>query len=213
MFTGIIQKMGTVAKTSFGTGLSVEIKCTPWNTPLERGESIAVNGVCLTVAKVLPDGFAADVLGETLRCTTFSNVFPGMRVNLERAMRVGDALGGHIVQGHVDAKGRIAAIRRLRRDVELEVICSRAIAAGIVLKGSIAVNGVSLTVSDVSAQSFKVNLIPTTLNDTILGTLRVGDEVNLETDVLGKYAAKKSASIDGNGRGLTEEFLAENGFL
>lgn len=208
MFTGLIQRIGTVKRVSRGAGLVVEIVAdSPWEKPLEEGESIAVNGVCLTAAKCAGSRFTADVLRETEDRTGIGSLLPGTKVNLERAVRAGEPLGGHIVQGHVDCRGRIAARTARGRDFHLEVVCGRVVAAGTVLKGSIAIDGVSLTVSSLGEDWVGVDIIPTTAADTTLGSKRPGDYVNVESDIIGKYMAKKSVG------GITEEKLAAAGFM
>ena len=182
MFTGLIQKIGTVKRVSRGAGLVLEIGFEPWARPLEQGESVAVNGVCLTVVNADATRFTADVLRETESRTGLSDLLPGARVNLERALRAGDAMGGHIVQGHVDARGRIKAKIPKGRDYQLHVECGRVLAAQSVLKGSIAIDGVSLTISAIGDDWLGVDLIPTTLADTTLGLRKVGDMVNLEVN-------------------------------
>lgn len=208
MFTGLIQKIGNVKRVSRGSGLVLEIGFDPWTRPLERGESVAVNGVCLTVVNSDATRFTADVLRETESRTGLSDLLPGAKVNLERALRAGDAMGGHIVQGHVDARGRIKAKVPKGRDFQLQVECGRVLAAQSVLKGSIAIDGVSLTISAIGDDWLGVDLIPTTAAETTLGSKKVGDMVNLEGDILGKYVAKRSQS-----EGLTEEKLAAAGFV
>ena len=208
MFTGLIQKIGVVKRVSRGRGLVLEIGFEgDWGRPLEEGESIAVNGTCLTVVHCDARRFTADVLSETESRTGLGSLPPGAKVNLERALRAGDALGGHIVQGHVDRRGTVSAILTKGRDEQLRVRCGRVLAAQSVLKGSITVDGVSLTISALGDDWFGVDLIPTTRETTTLGSKRVGDEVNLEGDVLGKYAAKNRRE------GLTEAQLAEAGFI
>jgi len=209
MFTGLIQKVGTVKRVSRGAGLVVEIAFEPWGRPLEEGESVAVNGVCLTVAKCDATRFTADVLEETVSRTGVGGLLPGDRVNLERALRAGDALGGHIVQGHVDCRGTVVAKQPKGRDFQLRVRCGRVLAAQSVLKGSVAVDGVSLTISAIGDDWLGVDLIPTTASETTLGARKVGDSVNLEGDVVGKYVAKAASKTSG----LTEEALARAGFL
>ena len=205
MFTGLIQRIGTVKRVSRGAGLVLEIAADkPWTKPLEEGESIAVDGVCLTV--VHHDGFqrfTADVLRETEARSGLGELVPGAKVNLERALRAGEAMGGHIVQGHVDCRGTISALEPKGRDVQLRVRCGRVLASGSVLKGSITIDGVSLTISSLGEDFLGVDLIPTTRKETTLGLKRVGDKVNLEGDVLGKYAAKATPRT-----GLTEAMLA-----
>lgn len=209
MFTGLIQKTGTIKRVSRAAGLVLEIGFeTPWTRPLKEGESVAVNGVCLTVARCDERRFTADVLKETEARTTLGELPPGTRVNLERALRTGEPLGGHIVQGHVDATGTVMAIEPRGRDVRFKVRCGRVLAAQSVLKGSIAIDGVSLTITEIGNDYLAVDLIPTTRAETTLGDKKPGDKVNLEGDVLGKYVAKQNER-----RGLTEAALAEAGFI
>lgn len=216
MFTGLIQKVGKVKRVSRGRGLVLEFQFEPWPEPLVKGESVAVNGVCLTVCDSDSTRFTADVLGETERRTGLAELCPGAKVNLERAMRAGDRFGGHVVQGHVDGRGTIVAKIAKGRDFALKISCPRTIAAATVLKGSIAINGVSLTVSGLGDDWLQVDVIPTTAAETNLGAAKVGDSVNLESDVLGKYAIRReetsSAEAAPSG-GLTMDMLAENGFL
>lgn len=210
MFTGLIQRIGTVRRVSRGTGLVLEIAAdTPWAQPLEPGESVAVNGTCLTVVKCEGSRFTADVLRETESRTGLAELLPGAKVNLERALRAGDAMGGHLVQGHVDGRGTVIAKEPKGRDFQLRVRCGRVLAAQSVLKGSIAIDGVSLTISALGDDWFGVDLIPTTAAETTLGSKKPGDKVNLEGDIVGKYVAKATAPQ----RGLTEEALARAGFV
>ena len=215
MFTGLIEKVGTVKRVSRGRGLVLEFSFAPWSEPLEPGESVAVNGVCLTVAQCDATRFTADVLRETESRTGLTELKPGDPVNLERALRAGARLGGHLVQGHVDGRGELIAKEPKGRDFALTFRCGRVVAAASVLKGSIAVNGVSLTVSGLGSDWLRVDVIPTTLRETNLGRLSLGDRVNLESDVLGKYARRAldgAAAASADGGGLTMETLIENGF-
>ncbi len=194
MFTGLVQRLGTLSRLSRrsgGASLFVSLP-SPWPAPLVLGESVAVQGACLTVASLLPDGFSADVLDETLACTALPGLPAGARVNLERALAAGDRLGGHIVQGHVDALGSVLSLTPRGRDVVLRVGTDSGTLRHIVHKGSIAIDGVSLTVSALSDDEgwFEANLIPTTLRETSLHERRPGDLVNLETDILGKYVER-----------------------
>jgi len=208
MFTGLIQKIGTVKRVSRGAGLVLEIGFEPWGRPLEPGESVAVNGVCLTVVRADATRFTADVLRETESRTGLAGLVPGAKVNLERALRAGEAMGGHIVQGHVDCRGTVIAKEPKGRDFRLRVRCGRVLAAQSVVKGSVAIDGVSLTISALGDDWLGVDLIPTTAAETTLGAKKVGDGVNLEGDVVGKYVMKGAAA-----RGLTEEKLAAAGFV
>ena len=218
MFTGLIEKMGTLRRVSRGRGLVLEIGFEPWPEPLVKGESVAVNGVCLTVADCDRTRFTAHVLAETESRSTLAGLLPGAKVNLERALRAGSRLGGHIVQGHVDARGKLLTRTPKGRDFALKFSCGHVVAAATVLKGSIAVNGVSLTVSGLGDDWLQVDVIPTTAAETNLGSLRIGDEVNLESDVLGKYARRAtelpSPADDEtpDSGGLTMEMLVDNGF-
>ncbi len=208
MFTGLIQKIGTVKRVSRGAGLVLEIGFEPWTRPLEAGESVAVNGVCLTVVKFDERRFTADVLNETESRTGLGELIPGAKVNLERALRAGEAMGGHIVQGHVDCRGTILAKEAKGRDFQLRVRCGRVLAAQSVLKGSIAIDGVSLTISALGDDWLGVDVIPTTAQETTLGGKKVGDKVNLEGDVIGKYVARQTRTA-----GVTEESLFRAGFM
>lgn len=208
MFTGLVQRIGTVKRVSRGRGLVLEVAAdVAWPRPLESGESVAVNGVCLTVVRCDGSRFTADVLRETESRTGLGELAPGVKVNLERAVRAGEALGGHLVQGHVDGRGVVSAILPKGRDVQLRVRCGRVLAAQSVLKGSVTIDGVSLTISALGDDWLGVDLIPTTARETTLGAKRVGDGVNLEGDIVGKYLAKGAARP-----GLTEAALAAAGF-
>jgi len=207
MFTGLVQKIGQVRRVSRGAGLVLEIGFDPWTHPLEEGESVAVNGVCLTVVHCDATRFTADVLAETESRTGLSDLVPGQKVNLERALRAGEAMGGHIVQGHVDCRGTLTSRIPKGRDFQLRFRCGRVLAAQSILKGSIAVDGVSLTISAIGDDWLGVDLIPTTASSTALGALKIGDKVNLEGDIVGKYIAKSVST------GLTVEKLSQAGFM
>jgi riboflavin synthase len=185
MFTGIVEQMGEVQQS--GTRLAVS---TPLAAELQRGDSIAVNGVCLTAVQISDDRFEADVMEETLVRSSLGRLQAGDRVNLELALRVGDRLGGHFVQGHVDSTGHIETIEQREHSRVIRIAAPPEILRFVVEKGSIAVDGVSLTVVDADAKSFSVSLIPETLERTTLGSVNEGDPVNLEVDMLAKYAVK-----------------------
>jgi len=210
MFTGLIQRIGKITRIARrGEGARLAFAFEPWQgDDLAPGESVAVNGICLTVASRTQTTFETDVLAETLDCTTLGAFRSGGRVNLERALRLSDRMGGHFVSGHIDAIGTVTAIRRRGRDTVLRVRCGAGTMRGIVCKGSIALDGVSLTVSVADETEFEVNLIPTTLAETTLGDLRMDDNVNLETDLLGKYARNAVTQ----GKGVTFEALETAGF-
>jgi riboflavin synthase len=203
MFTGIIEEVGTVEGYDGGT---FKVGCSRVLEGSEIGHSIAVSGVCLTVTSMIARGLGADVSTETARFTTLGRLSPGTAVNLERAARLGQPMGGHLVQGHVDAVGRIMEIATggLRVSADREKVLDYC-----VLKGSIAVDGISLTIFDLDETSFRVALIPHTIENTNLEKARPGDEVNLEVDIIAKYVRK----ITGAGtEGISEEFLAEHGY-
>ena len=195
MFTGIIQKVGEIVTLQRSSGLGrLALKAGAWTPPIALGESIAIEGVCLTVAQISGERLHFDVLEETLAKTTLGMKRAGDGVNLERAVRVGDFLGGHIVSGHVDGVGKIAGLGRVGADRVVEVQCSAEILRGIVPKGSVAINGSSLTVVEVKANAFTVHIIPHTWDHTSLCSAQVGETVNLETDILGKYVERHLAA-------------------
>ena len=190
VFTGLVQGVGAVAGVErSGDGARVTI-ATPLVAELSAGDSVAINGVCLTVVELDGDSFAADAMNETLARTSLGDLAPGSGVNLELPLRATDRLGGHVVQGHVDGLGEVMEqhddgfARRIRFGAPPDVL------RYVVEKGSIAVDGVSLTVTEVDERSFTVSLIPETLQRTNLGQLEVGSKVNLEVDVLAKYVEK-----------------------
>jgi riboflavin synthase len=191
MFTGLVETMGQVERVdNAGDGGRRFAISAPFAGELEVGESVAVSGACLTVVRATSSLFEIQASPETLRRTTFQSLGVGDPVNLERSLKLGDRLGGHLVQGHVDGVGRIAERVRHGDWETLWVAGPRELLAPMVSKGSVAVDGVSLTLVDVTPERFSVALIPHTLKATTLGAKRVGDGVNLETDLIGKYVAK-----------------------
>jgi len=191
MFTGLIQQIGTLAcRETVAGGLRLVIAGTPWDPPLTMGESMAVNGVCLTIAQIRGQNFAGDILQETLDRTTLGEKRPGAVLNLERALRLGDTMGGHLVTGHVDGIGTVSRRQANGRDWILRVTCGAELLRGMVMKGSIAIDGVSLTITELDAHAFAVALIPFTCAHTALGKLRAGSTVNLETDLIGKHVRR-----------------------
>ncbi len=191
MFTGIIEETGTVVRVYRADGAAqVEVRCDLVTSDAAPGDSISVDGCCLTVTELTADGFLADVMGETLARTTLGDARPGDAVNLERAVRVDGRLGGHIVQGHVDGVVEVAAIVPEGEWTTMAFALPRSLAPYVAEKGSVTIAGVSLTVASVEEGSFSVGLIPTTLEATTLGGVAVGDVVNLEVDVLAKYVQR-----------------------
>jgi len=193
MFTGLIEAVGSVERlVRSGASATLGVSVTwPDDDVPKAGDSIAVNGACLTAVEPTADRFSADLSSETLQRTLFHAARPGQPVNLERALRLGDRLGGHIVQGHVDDVVRILTIRPEGDFQSWRLSLPAARAQEIAAKGSIALNGVSLTVAKLGTDWFEVALIPTTLEATNLGRLRAGAELHLETDVLAKYVARR----------------------
>ena len=214
MFTGIIEELGTVGamdRRSDSIRLTIEAKKVLEGTQL--GDSIAVNGICLTVTSLGPSYFTADVMRETMRRTGLADVRNGSQVNLERALQVGSRLGGHIVSGHIDGVGRIISITTDGIAKVIRIGIPDTMAPFIVEKGSIAIDGISLTVAAVTPDSFTVSIIPHTIANTTLLTKREGSIVNLETDMIGKYVHNFTVDYTQRGKGkLTLEKLIENGF-
>jgi riboflavin synthase len=194
MFTGLIEATGRIEHVN-GTSAGCRIRISaPFAAELRAGDSIAVSGVCLTVVEADPGGFTADLSGETLAVTSFGRAETGRLVNLERPVRAGDRLGGHFVLGHVDGTGRIVGWRADGDSYRLDVETPADLARYLVLKGSIAIDGISLTIAALSATQVAVQIVPFTRAHTTLAEARVGDVVNLEADVLGKYVARILAS-------------------
>ena len=191
MFTGIVEAVGDVARVlAQGETTRLSILAPGVATGVRVGDSVSVDGGCLTVVAAQDGLLSFEAVRETLERTALGELRAGSRVNLERALRADARLDGHIVQGHVDETGRVRELRRRGEDVQLFVACSRGFADWLVPKGSVAIQGVSLTVVGVEGDGFDVALIPHTLASTTLGSLREGDRVNLEADVLGKYVKR-----------------------
>lgn len=191
VFTGIVEARGSVAALEARTdALRLRIDAPGVMDGVAPGDSIAVNGVCLTVVDPTPNGFSADVMQETVTRSSLGDLRPGGSVNLERAVRMMDRLGGHIVQGHVDCTGRIASIDPRDEWTMVRIEVPEAMTRYMVEKGSVCVDGVSLTIVSVDGGGFTVSLIPTTLRETTLGTRALGDRVNIEVDVLAKYVER-----------------------
>ena len=215
MFTGIIEDIGTirsVRKAGKGTILTVETGLDLLDT--EVGDSVAVDGVCLTVTMVGQGTFDVEATSETISRSTLARASAGDRVNLERALRLGDRLGGHIVQGHVEGVGVIRSAVHEADGLIIEIAVPRTIGRYLVDKGSVAVDGISLTVNSITAEGFTLNIIGHTRKVTTLGEKRPGGHVNVETDIIGKYVERLVATgkqtLEG---GITLERLAEEGYL
>ena len=217
MFTGIIEETGVVLKTRFsGEWGELEIRASTVLNGTVKGDSIAVNGVCLTVTGLKKDSFTADVMAETFRKSNLGSLKSGDRVNLERAVAAGGRFGGHIVSGHIDGVGKTGGMVREGNAMWVTIESSPQILRGIVTKGSICIDGISLTVAAVDRDSFKVSIIPHTGRETTLLDRQVGETVNLETDIVGKYIQKFMTEPENNPESgnntLTMEFLEEYGF-
>ena len=189
MFTGLIQQKGTVvAVDRQGESGRLRVRTEAWPDALRPGESIAVDGVCLTLVDATADmTLTFDVLEETFRRTILGTYQAGRVINLERALRAGDRLGGHLVNGHVDGVGTVVEVEPEGRDTRWTIRCDESLLAGIVYKGCIACNGISLTIAGIGDDSFSVCIIPETLRATSLGSSGPGDTLNLEIDIVGKY--------------------------
>lgn len=214
MFTGIIEEVGTVSRVQHsGNASFIEIQAKKVLEDVHLGDSIAVNGVCLTVTHFGGEVFRADVMNETLNRSSLGSLTSGSPVNLERAMAANGRFGGHIVSGHIDGTGIITDIKNDGIAVWYTVSAAPELLRYIVEKGSIAIDGISLTVAKVTDTSFSVSIIPHTAAQTILSTKKTGDTVNLENDIIAKYAEKlmKPAETPKTG-GITMDFLAKNGF-
>lgn len=218
MFTGIVEEAGKIRRVSLqGSSGQVYIQAGKVLQGTKVGDSIAVNGICLTVTSLQSDGFTADVMAETIRRSSLGECKPGDEVNLERAMAADGRFGGHIVSGHIDGTGIISAYRKEENAVWVTIETSPEIMELIVEKGSICIDGISLTVAHVDNSSFQVSVIPHTGKETTLLKKKPGNLVNLENDIVGKYIQKLMGLSPQDKRepessGITMEFLAENGF-
>jgi len=191
MFTGIIEELGSVRGIEErGENARIVISANVVTEGTNHGDSISVNGVCLTALDIQPDSFAADVSRETLLRSTLGSLRPGSPVNLERAVTPATRLGGHIVQGHVDARGRFTSVEDHDESWTVKVAYPKEIARYLVFKGSVAVEGISLTIAGLTDDHFEIAIIPKTWEVTNLSHLKPGDEVNLEVDVIGKYVER-----------------------
>lgn len=209
MFTGIIEEVGSISKRS---GAELTIAAQTVLEDVHLGDSIAIDGACMTVTSFTENSFVVQVSPESFECTTLGNLKTGDPVNLERAMALGDRFGGHLVQGHVDGVGRIESIEEQGEFTLWTFWAPAEVAPYLVPKGSVAVDGISLTVVNPSTETFSVAIIPTTLEKTTLGSKHPGDPVNMEADVFGKHIyhyMKQGAAQSG---GITREFLAKEGF-
>ena len=211
MFTGIIEEIGEVLEIDRGiNSIKLTIKCSKILEGTKIGDSISVNGVCLTVVRLDKDYFVADVMPETMNRSSFATLKIKDRVNLERAMLLNGRFGGHIVSGHIDGIGTIRNKKRDDNAIVITIKTTYNITKYIVTKGSVALDGISLTVTDVKDTLFEVSIIPHTLEETSLKNKKIGDKINIECDMVGKYVEK---FVSGKKEGITYDFLAQNGFV
>jgi riboflavin synthase len=210
MFTGIIQEIGTVQRISPGEAYKLSIRAKATLKGMERGDSVSVDGACLTVVDFDRNGFEVDAMPETIEKTTLKYLQLGDSVNLEASLRLGDKMGGHWVTGHVDGTGKILSTEKAGNSIVYEISIASNLAEQLVPKGSVAVDGISLTLIECGRESFKIGLIPHTRQNTTLGKKGVGSYVNLETDVIGKYVHRY---LKGSSGEVTEKLLREAGFM
>lgn len=217
MFTGIVESIGKVESLE---RIQDEWRLTLASADLDLsdvklGDSIAVNGCCLTVVELSNTGFSADVSNETLRCTTLGEFRPGTRINLEKAMLASDRFGGHIVSGHVDGVGELVSSSNEGKSIKLVFAVPENLTKYIAAKGSICIDGTSLTVNEVEGKHFAINIIPHTQEQTVSGTYQPGQKVNLEVDLIARYLEKLFSGSDGkhaDGHGVSEQLLEQHGF-
>ncbi|MBN1457859.1 MAG: riboflavin synthase [Sedimentisphaerales bacterium] len=213
MFTGIIESIGTVKGIRQGSGGKViSVDLGKLCDDIKHGDSVAVNGVCLTVSKISGTAIEFNVSAETLSRSSINNLTVSAKVNLERAMSAEGRFGGHIVQGHIDGVATVSSIERKGAFSEMVFSAGKELLDEMVVKGSVAIDGISLTVSKMDERSFGISVIPTTLQETTLGTAKIGDIVNIETDILIKAVKKQLKKILPEKGGLTESKLKEYGF-
>ncbi|RDC50016.1 riboflavin synthase [Acinetobacter sp. RIT592] len=217
MFTGIVEEIGTIKQIKNGLKSSkLIINCNKVLEKTEIGDSICTNGVCLTVTNINKGTFEADVMAETIRKSNLNTLKIGSKVNLERALSLSTRLGGHLVSGHIDGIGYIKDLKKEDSAIWITIKTSADILRYIVYKGSIAIDGISLTIAYVDDDVFKVSIIPHTLQQTILSSKNIGDSVNLECDMIGKYVEKLlgiTSPDKQQSNNINETFLKENGFI
>ncbi len=219
MFTGIIESLGTIQRVvSRGEGKILHIRCDLDLTHTRIGDSIAVNGACLTAVSLKKNEFSVDMAPETVARTTFKTAASGMRVNIERAMQLSSRIDGHLVSGHIDGTGTISAIEQNSNAVIWTIAVDRSLAGDMIEKGSVAVDGISLTINQCADTHFCVSIIPHTAKVTTIGIKQIGDLVNIETDMIGKYVRKFLTRKAGAGstekkKEISMALLAKNGFL
>jgi len=221
LFTGIIESFGIIKRIeSSGEGRVLHISCDLDLSESKIGDSIAVNGACLTAVSLEKNAFKVDMAPETVERTTFKYLRSGSRVNLERALKLSDRIDGHLVSGHIDGTGIISSMTRQSNAVIIKIDVLPKLAADMIEKGSVAIEGISLTINKCSDHDLEVSIIPHTADITTIGLKRVGDKVNIETDMIGKYVKKmlmgslsKNDALSNGKKDISMELLARNGFL
>lgn len=221
MFTGIIESLGTIKKIAAnGEGKILHIDCDLDLSDTKIGDSIAVNGACLTVVSLEKYSFKVDMAPETVERTTFKTLTAGARVNIERALKLSDRIDGHLVSGHIDGTGTISSMARKSNAVVIQIDVAQKLSQDMIEKGSVAIEGISLTINRCSKTDFEVSIIPHTADITTIGAKRPGDKVNIETDMIGKYVKKslmgsfsKNDAFPKGKKDISMELLARNGFL
>ncbi len=221
MFTGIIESFGTIRRIeSSGEGKVLTIGCDLDLSESKIGDSIAVNGACLTAVGIEAYQFKVDMAPETVERTTFKDLTTGSRVNIERALKLSDRIDGHLVSGHIDGTGTISSILKKSNAVIITINVGPKLASDMIEKGSVAIEGISLTINQCSENDFQVSIIPHTAAITTIGLKQVGDQVNIETDMIGKYVQKclmgrssKNDAFSGEQNDISMGLLAKNGFL
>ena len=213
MFTGLIEEIGSINSiTQISGGIQIKIAASKILDDLKIDDSVAINGICLTVTKIENDGFIAEAVGVTLDKTTISKLYKGYVVNLERAVRLSDRLGGHLVQGHVNGIGTIAKVEKLGDNYFLEVSVPDNLTKYLIDEGSIAVDGISLTIASLKNTKVGLSIIPHTWDNTNLAKKTVGDKVNIETDVIAKYIEKLITSKNDSDEKFSESWFKKNGY-
>ncbi|ASK61123.1 riboflavin synthase [Virgibacillus phasianinus] len=215
MFTGIVEEKGKLinSKRESANSIQLTIQANTITSDLTIGDSIAVNGICLTVTTFSKDSFRVDVMPETIKATSLRSLTTGSPVNLERAMPANGRFGGHFVSGHIDGTGKITRKEKQENAIYYDIEVSRELQSYLLKKGSIAVDGISLTVFDVNNHTFTISLIPHTVSQTVLGEKTVGDIVNIECDMLAKYIEQMMQRTNTKHKGINQAFLSENGYF
>ncbi|WP_242219015.1 riboflavin synthase [Bacillus cereus group sp. BfR-BA-01380] len=214
MFTGIVEELGTIANMQqTGDAMKLTISAQTILADVNLGDSIAVNGICLTVTSFTPHSFTVDAMPETMRATSLQSLSRGRAVNLERAMSANGRFGGHFVTGHIDGTGTITDKKRSYNAVYYKIQLPNELLRYCLQKGSVAIDGTSLTIFGVDESSITISLIPHTLSQSVIGTKTAGDIVNIECDMIGKYIERFITQPTSKKSSITESFLQDNGFL